>query len=221
MAAVGGVYGGQLARRLLRIFARAGQLQQGIVGVGGHGQGMEARHQVLAGDVLPGLDGRPVALAQPHGDELLHHLAILGIEVQRLPQGRFRRGQAVVLHQHPAHLAQRRLVVADHQAIDGRGAGNHRRPLLHRPVQVSGALQQAAQIDVGGREIGADGDRGLQRGDGPGRVARRRLQARQVEVGDEHLGVVGVQPHPDLVELLGQMRLAGLGEARGRADDVA
>ncbi len=211
---------GPLLHRLFHIAGRRRQLQQRVIGIGGHGQGVGIGDQGLAIDPIQRGRRRPFALDQPDGHQLFQHVALVRVEGQALLERHLRGVMLMAIASHPRQLLQGGDLVVDRGAGHRRQPGDPFGPDTDRPLGALGALQKATEIDVGRHEVRAAGDAVLQRDDGARRVAHLVLQAAAVEQGHIELGVVGIEPDPDLVELLGQVPLPGLDQARRGGDQI-
>ena len=92
---------------LLGVMVRLGELEHRIVGEIGQRQRRNSREQRFSIDALPWRDHRPLALALPQRNPMLHDLGLATIDVETLPERVFGGGVSAVRLQDPAGLLQR------------------------------------------------------------------------------------------------------------------
>ncbi len=145
---------------------------------------------------------------------------MLGPDVERLPKPGLGQGGTAIVEENAADLPDRRKLVIDRPAGDRCEPRHHRLPLRDALVDRSGPLQKTAEVDVGGEEVGIEGQRLLQRRPRALHVASIGLDDGEVEVGRGDERVLRVEGDPDRIELTGQPRLALGGQDIDRGYDV-
>ncbi len=186
--------------RQLDIPGRGRELQQGIVGVAGHRERAEAGQDRLPVHGFRGGDHGPAAVRQAQAHVLLHGVALLRLDLDRLLQVGLGGRPLLAVEEHAGDLLVRHHLVGDRGPRHRRQPLHHLGPGLQRAGDVARALERAAEIDPRRPELR------VQLGGGAQRLHGARLghgQGREVVVGGEQLRAVRVEPDPHPVELFG------------------
>ncbi len=204
---------------LLVVAPRQGQMQHRIVGMHRRRQRREIGGQQLARLLVPGHDHRPFAQALAGGQIVLQRLALLAVQFDALPQHQFGGLVPVAQFEHAGGLVERRHLVQHRRGVELSHAAQHLVPLAERQVGRAQPLIEAAEIDMGGHEVGLDGDGPVQVGPRPVDIVHIGQEDAVIEEHRVSQRVLLIMGEPGVVELLDPGRPGGVADhGRGRGE---
>ena len=199
---------------------RRRQLQHRVVRIHGHRQRMNAPHQHLAVQSLRSDNHGPFALRKAQCHELLKHVLLLRADVQAMLHGCFGMLDLLVIRQHARDLLQRRRGMRNGSPGDRQRPVDGRTPQLDRLARGARPFEEPAQIDVGGNEIGVDGDRLIESVDRGFGVAGLTVQGRAIEMRHIEQRMLAVAVDPSFVKLPRRIDLARRRQFAGGVDQL-